>query len=129
MTFTSRDETASSSSPTPVVSGATSGVCLRRALVAGWPGVSTSAVISARTAFGPSKRHLKYCGSWLLRLLLPLLRRCHGGAVMHVLLLCGSTAAALAMSPTCFAADPREHGYYASHPLSVMCLGILKLKD
>ena len=28
-----------------------------------------------------------------------------------------------------FAADPREHGYYASHPLSVMCLRIFKLKD
>ena len=27
-----------------------------------------------------------------------------------------------------FAADPREHGYHASHPLSVMCLRILKLK-
>ena len=68
----------------------------------------------------------------LLLLLLPLFCRCPGGAAaMYVLLLCCSAVvtAAAAMAAIFFAADPRDHGYYARQPLSVMCLGNFKLKD
>ena len=49
-----------------------------------------------------------------------LLCTCHCCAVLLLLLLL------LLHLRYVFAADPREHGYYASHPLSVMCLRILK---
>lgn len=62
----------------------------------------------------------------LLRLLLPFLCR-YGTASMYYLLL-WYYAAALAMSATLVSADPDEHGDYASHLLSVMCLRTLRLK-
>ena len=52
--------------------------------------------------------------------LVPLLCTCYYCPVLLLLLLCLRIF---------FVAIPRENGYYASHPLSEMCLPILKLKD
>ena len=88
----------------------------------------TTYLCPVRTAFGPLKYHLNTvvhgyygcsCGCYAAALVL-LLCMCYCYAVLLLLLL-------LCLRYV-FAADLREHGYYASHPLLVMCLRILKLK-
>ena len=58
--------------------------------------------------------------------------RCPAAALVLLLCTCYYCAVLLLLLPCLryvFAANPRENGYYPSHPLSGMCLRILKLKD
>ena len=63
----------------------------------------------------------------LLLLRPPLLIHCSDAATMYVWLLSCSAAAfpaAATMPGICFCCNPREHGKYASQPLSMICLRI-----